>query len=663
MGRQTTLQRLFGWYSASPINLTKAEVNGRKKPWGIGEGGGGGSSRSFSDLLRPSDNPIDKQSDMETMMNSDIGRPIIETYAEEASQLDINKQKSVWFECNDSSVEEDLNNMLDRIGIEDSVYSIFYQVAGKGNHFRRVLWNESDGVVGFTSMPHQEMRRVWDPTSKRLLGFTWMGQQPLDPAITGHENLFSPWSFIHFRNLLDPNSEYGMSLIEHLYPMFKRMQYGLNQMTLYRLHCMPNKHLFWIDGGTQDFTTIMEQAHMFESMMRQKSMLGNAGMLESRFDPPAMDSMMFLPRRTDEKTEYQVLQGDKDVPDVYDLEYLAKCFYGGARIPKAYIGHGDDSGGGLAKASLVSQDIRFARMIRVLRRPVIYGLWQLASIHLALRGKDPSNYKVKVRMSKISALEEEVNAATLESQMRIARDFAGICKDLEIPNQATMELVFKEYLHVPKTFVDVAKLAMAASSAAAGNDSSSAMFGGMGGGGGLGGDLDLGLDVPEDGAAEPGSDTSLPVEARKMIRNILTEGFKEMRKSPKRGPETAKASIASLAANLAELQRISKGKKTSLVEHIEDSVQTLAAVGFPMPKPAAITLTESVQNGKKDRFGMLIENVSAAEQASSILMDSYKKPHNNPAIRIVENARKARGTPKQKPKKDRSSKPLPDALK
>ena len=623
-------------------------------------GGGGGTSRSFSDLLRPSDNPVDKQSDMETMMNSDIGRPIIETYAEEASQLDINKQKSIWFECNDSSVEEDLNKMLERIGVEDSIYSICYQVAGKGNHFRRVLWNNSEGIVGFVSVPHQEMRRIWDQTSKRLLGFTWQGQKPAEATMKGHDSMFSPWSFIHFRNVLDPNSEYGISLIEHLYPMFKRMQYGLNQMTMYRLHCMPNKHLFWVDGGTQDFTTLMEQVHMFESMMRQKSMIGNAGMLESRFDPPAMDSMLFIPRRTDEKSEYQILTGDKDVPDVYDLEYLAKCFYGGARIPKAYIGHGDDSGNGLAKASLVSQDIRFARMIRVLRRPVIYGFWQLACIHLALKGKDPENYNIKVRMSKISALEEEVNAATLESQMNLARDFTQICKDLEIPNLATMELVFKEYLHVPRTFIDVAKLAMAASSAASGNDSSSSMFGSMGGGGGGGGGLsDLDLGTPpegEVGGEEAGAEA--PVEARRVVTNLLMEGIKQMRESS-RDRSKAVETIKSLNSSLSEMQKISSSKRTSLVEHIENNVSAMAGSNWPMPKPSKITLTEST-NGKTDSLGLLIEDTSALSEAikSISLMTEPKKEPKNPAVRIVENARKARQEVKVKKAKN-----VPGALK
>ena len=625
-------------------------------------GGGGGTARSFSDLLRPSDNPVDKQSDMETMMNSDIGRPIIETYAEEASQLDINKQKSVWYECNDSSVEEDLNKMLERIGVEDSIYSICYQLAGKGNHFRRVLWNNSEGVVGFVSVPHQEIRRIWDTTSKRLLGFTWQGQQPAEPTMKGNENIFSPWSFIHFRNLLDPNSEYGSSLVEHLYPMFKRMQYGLNQMTMYRLHCMPNKHLFWVDGGTQDFTTLMEQVHMFESMMRQRSMIGNAGMLESRFDPPAMDSMLFIPRRTDEKSEYQILTGDKEVPDVYDLEYLAKCFYGGARIPKAYIGHGDDSGGGLAKASLVSQDIRFARMIRVLRRPVIYGFWQLASIHLALMGKDPQNYNIKVRMSKISALEEEVNAATLESQMNIARDFTQICKDLEIPNQATMELVFKEYLHVPRTFVDVAKLAMAASAAASGNDSTSSMFGSMGGGGGGGGDLGLG-DLSTEGSPEgelPQPEEEIPTEAKKVIHNLLVESISNM-KASKSDRDKVGGTIKNLNSNLAEMQKMFINKRTSLVEHIENNVSVMASANWPIPRPSKMTLTESASN-RLDGSGLLIEDVNAAMKAMSAIEESRKDAPKNPAVRIVENARKAKREREEKVKV-KNSKDVPGALK
>jgi hypothetical protein len=627
-------------------------------------GGGGGSSRSFSDLLKPSDNPVDKQSDMETMMNSDIGRPIIETYAEEASQLDINKQKSVWYECNDSSIEEELNNMLETIGVEDSIHSICYQLSGKGNHFRRILYNNNDGVVGFVSVPHQDIRRIWDQTSKRLLGFVWQGQQPSEPTLDGNEHMFSPWSFIHFRNVLDPNSEYGSSMVEHLYPMFKRMQYGLNQMTMYRLHCMPNRHVFWIDGGTQDFTSIMEQAHMFESMMRQKSMIGNAGMLESRFDPPAMDSMLFIPKRTGEETKYEVMQGDKEVPDVYDLEYLAKCFYGGARIPKAYLGHGDDGGNGMAKASLVSQDIRFARMIRVLRRPVIYGFWQLACIHLALKGRDPAQYNIKVRMSKISALEEEVNAATLESQMRMAGDMTRLCKDLEIPNSATMELIFKEYLKVPRNFIDLAKLAMSVSSAAAGNDTSDSMFGGLGGGGGS--DFgDLGGETGGEEVEVEADVEDLPVEARRSLNKILVEGVKSIRQRRKSGTLTEELkgsineSLSSMNANLSEIQSIRMSKKSSLTEQIENEVSTLASISWPMPKPKVLLLAESGSGSKLDSNKLLLEDIESFKTALELQESAFKKKPSNKAVQMVENARKAKSIKAKK----RKSRELPDNLK
>jgi hypothetical protein len=627
-------------------------------------GGGGGSSRSFSDLLKPSDNPVDKQSDMETMMNSDIGRPIIETYAEEASQLDINKQKSVWYECNDSSIEEELNNMLETIGVEDSIHSICYQLSGKGNHFRRILYNNNDGVVGFVSVPHQDIRRIWDQTSKRLLGFVWQGQQPSEPTLDGNEHMFSPWSFIHFRNVLDPNSEYGSSMVEHLYPMFKRMQYGLNQMTMYRLHCMPNRHVFWIDGGTQDFTSIMEQAHMFESMMRQKSMIGNAGMLESRFDPPAMDSMLFIPKRTGEETKYEVMQGDKEVPDVYDLEYLAKCFYGGARIPKAYLGHGDDGGNGMAKASLVSQDIRFARMIRVLRRPVIYGFWQLACIHLALKGRDPAQYNIKVRMSKISALEEEVNAATLESQMRMAGDMTRLCKDLEIPNSATMELIFKEYLKVPRNFIDLAKLAMSVSSAAAGNDTSDSMFGGLGGGGGS--DFgDLGGETGGEEVEGEADVEDLPVEARRSLNKILVEGVKSIRQRRKSGTLTEELkgsineSLSSMNANLSEIQSIRMSKKSSLTEQIENEVSTLASISWPMPKPKVLLLAESGSGSKLDSNKLLLEDIESFKTALELQESAFKKKPSNKAVQMVENARKAKSIKAKK----RKSRELPDNLK
>lgn len=589
-----TLFQLSGWYKSSPINLTQEEISKKVSLGGNNSGRNNHTSQSFDAYLQASSNPMQRQSDMAAMAESDIVRPLIEVYVEECAQPDINEGKTVWFECNDSSVEEDLNKMLERILVEDNIAQIAKHVAGRGNAFRRVLYNDEEGVVGFVEIENREMERLFDPLSRRLLGFRWSGQKPAQPVFDD-DSVFAPWEFVHFRST-NMKDEYGEAALAHLYPLYKRILLSMNQMTLYRISTMPNRTAILLDSGDVDFTTGMEQASRVADLIRQKQMVSMRD-FQARYDTPALDSILVLPIRKDETTKIEKIEGDKDVPDVHDLEYLSKNLYGGARIPKAYVGHGDDGGNGLAKASLVSQDIRFARMIRNLRRPLVIGFYQLACIHLAIKGKDPKDFDIKVKMSKISALEEEVNAATLETQVNLASSLTSLCKDLEIPNQEIIELVFREYLHVPRKFVDVVKLATKVQQALngggeGGEGSSSGMFSSMGGGGGLGGmddfgdsDVDMDMTLDDAKADEAGSgpkgpqslNDSTQIENRykdRLLESALSDIKKKCRalnESKDESDNFGKIALTkrSISSTVSDLISIGISKKCSLVEDAE----------------------------------------------------------------------------------------------
>lgn len=574
------LMGLFGWYKSSPINLTSEEISGRLN---LGKDRlKQHNSLSFDAFLKASDNPITRQSDLTEMAESEVVRPIIDVYVEECTQPDINQGKVVWFECNDSTVEEDLNRMLETILIEDSTDPIIRLLAGCGNAFWRVLYNES-GVTGFVHVENEQIERIYEPTTKRLLGFKWKGHTPSVP-LYDDTSIFAPWEFIHFRNKR-VGSEYGDGVLAHLYQTYRRILLGMNQMSLYRISTMPNRHVLMVDNGDADFTSGMEQTTMISDLLRQKQMISQQD-FQVRYNTPALDSILVLPKRNGETTDFHTLTGDKDVPDVHDLEYLSKNLYGGARVPKAYLGHGDDSSSGLAQASLVSQDIRFARVIRTLRKPFVLGMYQLACIHLSITGRDPSKYDLKVKMSKISALEEEVNAATLEKQVNLAASLTSLCKDLEIPNREIIELVFREYLHVPRKFVDILKLAVKVQQALGGTDPSgssggmfSAMGGGMGdlgGGPGGGGDLDFGdgsSDITIDDAKLDGEEKKEP-----LLDSAIREIGKGMRSLNESDQEKVASNVTKVSMALSDLYQIGSIKKCSLIETIENNPSSFCEV-------------------------------------------------------------------------------------
>ncbi len=489
------LLKTIGWYHKPSENRTREETERARTPKLESP-----AETSPSRYGLPTE-PNRRFADLRSMAASDLAAPIVELYAEETTQPDINKGKTLWYECNDGKVEKELNSMLERIHAEDYLFPIATGICSTGNEFQRILWSREEGVQQIVGVPQDMVARLWHPTTRKLLGFRWNGQEPHDPMYTNAPDVFAPWDFLHFRRIYDSSTEYGRGLLDHLYPVWKKLELSTDQMVLYRLHTMPNRFALNIDIGNADFTDGMEQAHAWRAFMRQQmgmdSQNPGAVGLQSRFDPAAIDSFLIFPKRgAEDGSSIETLAGDKDVPDVMDIEQLEKQFLGGARIPRAYLGREENSG--LAQASLVSQDIRFARMVRVLRRPIVAGFFRLAQLHLSYKGIDPSLYKITVKMSRISSIEEEVNIASMEKQAALAGDIANLCQMLEIPNAQIMDLVFREYLSVPRYFLDVAKLTAGVNAAIGGNLEGGPGGGGMMGGGMGGGGMDAGLDMGGD---------------------------------------------------------------------------------------------------------------------------------------------------------------------
>lgn len=590
-GIQAALWSLMGWHTPAPSNYTRREAQAIQ----------GGMLNPESGFKSLTSNTVDFSQRMREMMNmakSSLGGTLFQVYAEEATQVDLVKGLSLWFECSDSNIERDLNEMLERIESETYIQALANRLSICGNAPRRIRWNNSDGVLQLLDVPVESWKRIWERDSKKLIGFTLDGEQPDTPIYENYHSVFAPWDFVHWRRILDTDTEYGIGVLDHLYDLHRKIMMAQDQMVLHRLHTMPNRNVVFIDIGEMSFIDGMQQVQQIKTHLRGQMNVG-LDQLDYRHNPPSTDSNLYIPVRTNEtNTKIEKLEGSDRIPDVHDLEQLKSDFFGGARIPKEYVGHGESSS--LAKASLVTQDIRFARMIRTLRRPIIAGFLQLARLHLSFKGIDPKHYQIHCRMSKVSSIEDEVDAAGMEKRASVAASIAQLCQNLGIPNPEIIELVFSDYLRLNRKFIDVAKLSarvVGALGLKQDGDGGDVLglggMGGMGGGPSMGGDLGAMDDTDDmdmgDGMGEepppPGGDSeplnasyenrnsSILVERqidriRKTIKYKLEEdiGGTKVLTTVQEAVKTVKFSIQS---QMRDLSRIEATGKISLTESDE----------------------------------------------------------------------------------------------
>jgi hypothetical protein len=68
---------------------------------------------------------------------------------------------------------------------------------------------------------------------------------------------------------------------------------------------------------------------------------------------------------------------------IADIDYLKNRLLGSLKIPKAYLGYEEDTTG---KATLASQDFRFARTVERVQKIIVSELYKIAVVHLYAQG-------------------------------------------------------------------------------------------------------------------------------------------------------------------------------------------------------------------------------------------------------------------------------------
>ena len=97
---------------------------------------------------------------------------------DEACQTDSNSPGVLWYQCNDSNFEEELNDLLVRLNVEEVMPSQVWHVASLGNHFEKLEYAPQEGVMGMSFVHPMDMRRYWLERNRKCIGFRWLNHKP-----------------------------------------------------------------------------------------------------------------------------------------------------------------------------------------------------------------------------------------------------------------------------------------------------------------------------------------------------------------------------------------------------------------------------------------------------------------------------------------------------
>lgn len=270
-----------------------------------------------------------------------------------------------------------LDNLFnDILDIDHNLWQWTRQMCKYGNHFLLLDVKPEKGITGFLPVPTTEIRReeAYDGDINSVK-FIWDSQNLV----------FDSWQLAHFRMLSDmAKFPYGTSSIESARLVWKQLQLAEDAMLIYRITRAPERRVFYIDVGNIDPSDVGQYiADIKKSIKRTPMVDQSTGNMDFKYNPMAVDEDFFIPRRNDKNSEIDTLPGASNLDDIGDIEYIQRKLFAALKIPKAYLTFDEKIN---AKATLSSEDFRFARTINRIQQAVITTLTNMAVIHLYAMG-------------------------------------------------------------------------------------------------------------------------------------------------------------------------------------------------------------------------------------------------------------------------------------
>lgn len=381
---------------------------------------------------------------------------VLDLYSEETTQADHDKQMAVWIESSNRDLVQAGMECLRNIRMEDDVSSVVREFSKHGDAFRRLIYATGKGVLGWKHVEPHKMHRVEDKFA-RLIGFREDGKKYRNKQRTTSW----PWDYVHYRLLgKDSATEYGTSILEPMFRSWRQLTLAEDAMLMYRLRRAPDRNIVYVDVGDMEEHDAVNYVNMWRKRFRKYEFIDpSSKQYKKQYNPLTPVEDIFMPVRGEQgMSKVEPLSGGgADPGQVYDIEHFRNVYFATARVPKAYMGFEGEIN---AKATLMQQDVRFARTCKRIRRTAIYGTRTVVDVHLALLNQfaQVNADKLKdmtyvVQMSPISYLDEFERLQLMQLRYEIVQSMSTLAETLRIDPKVWASYVLTDFAKLPDEMV------------------------------------------------------------------------------------------------------------------------------------------------------------------------------------------------------------------
>lgn len=435
----------------------------------------------------------DKIDDYDKMMQDSVIQSAVELMADDATQSDREKEKTVWIEPLDEdkdSFVEDLNEWLqETVRIEEHVWTYAYNIIKYGEISLKTFKNDEVFQEESDKENGDYFKLITNPLEvNELVRFGDVEGYYVDE---GNKGVIYPSNeYIHFLSDRGYNREdievkteegsedesistftirYGTSFIDAARSAYRTLNLMEDVLTMSRVVRSAVYRIFQIEvGNSGKKETLKIINEIKRSIESRETFNKREDLYESNKSPLPMNSNIYSPKRNS-KGDIQINEvgGHVDVKDIMDIEYFRNKLFAALKIPKAFLGFDEEMPGNMGNGTALTKlDIRYARTVKRVQSVLKSGIKDMCNFYLDENDKKDKIGKFKVRMTTVSSSEDEertnalsnkVNAASSISDF-IDRNFEGMVQERDLLVWLIEEVIGLEGLkNIVKTAEEIEK--------------------------------------------------------------------------------------------------------------------------------------------------------------------------------------------------------------